>query len=353
MERWLLLSLGFAFVGCGGDASGSSGGGGGAPSGAPTSKESFLDGYRSAVCDHIAPCCTAIGLTYQAGACAASFDEELRKQFVADVARDGVVFDATAAGECLVVLRRIVDACHGTSQDLEAYSTTCKRVLTGMLGEGAPCESSVQCASPPGGDAYCAPAPGGGSAGRTCQVELDAFGGPSRAAGEPCNGTCHTYPDGSSECGSTGSAGTGGGTGGPVASGTCRVEEGLYCDSATSKCVALLVAGAPCSVSDVCAAGAYCKCAGGTGCFEGGGVCSPREPAGASCTSNETCAEGAGCDFDAQLCVTLKSDGEACTEDGQCASRRCSSGACRPEGNIASEDLCGGSGPSDGSGTGP
>lgn len=198
------------------------------------------------------------------------------------IAGGSVCFDAEAAAAC-------IDAySHVECSELARISLgVCRRALRGLLGEGAPCVSSEQCA-----DGAC----------RT---------------GASCPGECAALPREGERC---------------AAPFDCA--SGLICTRGT--CLPPQAAGAACDFWLSCAAGLACiggrcgaplgegercmpfECAPDLYCYTSGAisVCRAREVAGRACDALEECAAGLTCAT--RMCVDASGPGEPCTRRGQC-----------------------------------
>ncbi len=138
--------------------------------------------------------------------------------------------------------------------------------------------------------------------------------------GEPCNGTCVEDGTGTS-CFSEARvsvSGDGGLTssGSAPASGSCFMNDGLYCDGNSNSCATQRATGSACQSSEECKDG-FCG---------PNGACSPKAKEGAECTSYDTCAAGLFCD--GSRCTKLSNEGESCASSEQCATGSCRQGTC-------------------------
>ena len=154
----------------------------------------------------------------------------------------------------------------------------------------------------------------------TC-TELLQLRTPHSAAGDSCSDTC--FPArGTLACG-------GDGTG----TGSCFASDGLFCNGGVDRCVAAATVGQPCAPADFSCKGSWCHA----------GVCAAYLAQGADCTSEVAgCAEGFVCEAGSKFCNSaallahltctcdrLRAEGEACTDDRQCASTPCFEGLCQ------------------------
>jgi hypothetical protein len=327
--------------------SSSSSGNGGGTTGqtTPVQQTEFPAQFVSAICDNIATCCQTAGFAYDPTGCRAT-----QMKSVADLTKagslDGVTWDANAAGQCIALTKQIASSCMATADLVKQYEAACSGVLVGSKPVGAACTDSAQCAAPAGGKAYCpntdvgvggVPSTGGGTGAppqATCQVETTTTTVHAKQ-GDPCNSTCTDSPDGNGSCaGQATSGGTGGGSSGPPATGTCYTNDGLTCDFTAMKCVPLAPVGQPCVSGDGCTADAFCS----------SGTCTAKPKAGEPCslTSFGTCADGLYCDVMAMKCAPQLPAGSACSNVGSnaCANGHCSGGKCVENGQVASSNLC-------------
>jgi hypothetical protein len=300
--RWFVLgsvglSISSLVVACSGSTSG------GGTSAAPVPADQFVSRYVGAVCDNIGGCCQKSGFAYDAQGCTALGTQEIGAEFNPN--QQGVVYDADAAGACIAALQKAASTC--SSFDVESASA-CAGIFKGTLQEGAACTSSMQCATPVAGDAYC-DVPLDGQSG-TCVVHARG------KAGDACNATCTDYPDGSGECSSsTSSTGTA----------TCYTNDGLYCDQT---CKPVIAVGQPCEIEG-CAMGAYCN----------NGFCTAYPAAGEACAQGYLCAQGTFCQ--GSTCQAQLADGQACESGDQCKSGSCSGGVCGAD-TFVSQEVCSG-----------
>ena len=275
----------------------------GPASSGPVPKDRFASEAAAAICDNIGPCCSREGYAHDAAACRNQY-----AAFIAQVLLTGnVSYDAAAAGECLAVLRQVAQSCGEMPDD-----NACLRVVAGTLGPGEACTRSSECAAPEGGRASCRD--------DRCEVAVRA------KLGEACSGTCAREGSGVSCSFSGPSAET---------SGTCYVDDGLYCAETSFKCERVARLNEPCDGWRGCEGGAWCN----------GGVCVAQSAAGGPCASSEDCQAGLDCDWERQQCAAPQPDGSACVDGSSCASERCKDGKCAPSGGeFADEEVCNGTG---------
>ena len=266
---------------------------------------------------------------------------------------------ANAAGaveSCAQAVRSAVPTC--------APATTACATPPGMLANGVPCGTSLQCAS-----GYCTT--GGGnfenilSPHALSNVIAQSCG--VCAPVVPVGGSCLGPPPCArgSVCSFQGSAGTAGGSGLPVAeAGTCvpvpndvglghvcagpypspSCAEGLKCES--TKCVALAGEGSPCIFPDDCKAPLVCVQS----------QCAPPIDAGAQCTIEQkpegevsNCSRQSTCDSMTHLCslpVAIVGPGQPCNLGAFCGTYLAFAGSnagnayCRFDGGSYTSGTC-------------
>jgi hypothetical protein len=259
---------------------------------APVPEGQFIESYAAAICDNIGPCCEDTGDTYAPDECRTLLEEELRDLLPLSE-NDAVSFDATRAGGCIAAVAKAAKSCGG-EDNLDA---ACERVYAGKLAEGETCQSSWECATPAGGEAYCDMVDEGGA--MKCVVT------PRGASGDACGMTC-TEHGSSTECS---------GSSMMVGNATCYTNDGLYCAD-NGACAQLKTVGEACTY-DGCVHGAYC---------DETGVCAPFGAVGESCAGWGECVDGAVC-MDDGVCGTPKPVGAACTSSSECEDE-CEAGVC-------------------------
>ena len=253
-------------------------------------------------------------------------------------AEHDVRFDPDAARTCIAEVRRAADEC--TEPGVWG---ACADVFAGMLPEGAPCDSTPQCAS----DLYCDGADSSDRCAGVCRARA--------RAGEPCTGARSSCADGltcsdSDVCEPLAAAGE--------SCATSDCERDLHCDSnalecyesgdadgrgcmedwhcpTTHRCLSGLCGrvtvepragvGEACDGAMRCSA--YLKCVDG--------VCAPHPGPGEPCSDIRRCALDLTC-TDGR-CAN-RQNGEPCDTDGECRSSRCASGTCQPR--LADGERC-------------
>lgn len=240
-----------------------------------------------------------------------------------------VAFDPAAAAACL---RSYVAGCDlGASV---ADPGPCGAVLRGLVADGEPCTSPLECgpdsqctdgADTCGTVGVCTPLPREGEAcagrcalGLLCESGACASLGYDYAdLGEACDRvatTCESALDcRSGVCVDPSSAGW------PGLGERCTESRGcspdLRCDE-DGWCVLLPALGEACAVLSRCAAGAYCD----------GGVCRERAERDGPCSSSLGCPASQRC-VDG-TCGLPRDRGEPCTGSSDCWSGRCEAGVC-------------------------
>jgi hypothetical protein len=304
MRHGIKMAFGVASLAAGAIAAcgGSSEGGG---SVGPIPHDQLASRAASALCDNIGDCCAKNGWTHDASACKQGYEALVEEFFITPAVKGGATYDAQAAGTCVSSLSDVAKSC-GASD----VSAACDRIFIGTKPNGAQCEHSIECAAPPGGDAYCDVddfLPG------TCVQE------PRGKAGDGCSGTC-------TDNGSFISC-SGGGT--DTGSALCWTNDDLFCSDGT--CQPLIAIGDACQWSG-CVDDAYCTSAG---------VCAAKLPAGGDCGSDwSACADGLYCDA-AGVCAAKKPDGAACSDWEECVGS-CEDNQCVNDTGFISAALCSG-----------
>lgn len=285
-------------------ASGCSGSTSGEQSTNPVPQDQFVTTFVNAVCDNIGACCDKEGYAYDQTKCKAVASTQYGTLFKQS---PNVEYDPQSAGNCIEAVKQAAAGC--STLDIDG-GQACLNVYRGKLPEGAECNSSIECAAPPVGDASCE----GELQGVPGHCVVDKRG----AAGDACYATC-TQDGSSTGCGSSG---------GDPKSASCYTNDGLYCNAAYV-CEKLAALGAACQ-NDGCVSGAYCD----------SGTCALLPVAGESCGNGYSCAPGAYCQGGS--CMPTKSAGEACTSYDECGKADCQDGVCKMA-SLASPGVCDGS----------
>jgi hypothetical protein len=226
--------------------------------GTPVPQDQFTTQLGNAVCDDIGPCCTAVGLAYDAAKCRQSLAASIGAQ-LADPLRS---YDPIAGGNCVAVAGAAAKGCF---TDATAFIAQCGKVIVGNVAAGGACSSSGQCAVPAGADyASC-------TAGK-CAVKKHG------KAGDPCDSSCRKTSSGGTSSSSSSSTT-------PTAdAASCWREDNLSC-GADGKCEASGAIGSAC-VYGSCVATGYCG---------SDGKCAAKGAAGAACAGFDACLDGNYC----------------------------------------------------------
>jgi hypothetical protein len=300
-RRWAAALVAGAIVAaCGGGGSGSVGPGTGA---AASDLDSFLGQY----CDLYASCCAQANKSYNQGKCRALFTSLLGAQATYNAAAGQQCLDGARADTTLPTFCK-----SGVSS---ATSATCKGVFQSTGGGGAkrpgePCDTSNDCASSPDGDVTCLTTSSNGANVRLCQLRARV------KEGSDCVGTKDADVTSYSLVGTTGTGGP------PPTINICWVEDNLYCDSKTKKCVRIQDVGGPCESFDThaCSQAGYCDTATKR--------CVTRKAIGEACTSSTQCAEKAYCPSANKSCAASIPDGSPCTLNEECEGKSCTNRVC-------------------------
>jgi hypothetical protein len=290
------ITLGMAVGGCGGKVGdtvgmqvGGSGGTGGdtAGDGTPVELESLPSAVARALCEGLATCCKSIGQVVDVAAC----QSRMQRQIGFPAASATTRYDPTLGGQCIADIRSAMASCY-TLDDTPA----CEAMFAGTVAPGGVCNSSSDCAQPPGGYASCVPSAAGVTS--VCTAGLtDQHGAP----GQSCSGTCTSDSNGSAAC--SGMAVRSGESGPPAGAGSCYTNDRLYCAPETYTCQALVALGGHCADYSACVDTAKCDTATEQ--------CVPKAALGAACSYSAECSPGAYCDAN-RTCQTKKSDGQTC-----------------------------------------
>lgn len=269
--RWIAvtaasLAWGFIAVGCNGSTSAGPGEAG--RSAPPVSASDFRNALAHALCDNIAGCCQKAGYVYNDAECMSVQLPAILFEGLPKHAK----FNAQQAGVCVQDTATIARSCDRSKAPFDDLATSCNSVFTGTQPPGAACQTSLDCAEPSGGTAFC-------HAGLCVTV--------TRAtAGAPCVQTCNdngSFNDRGLFCFDKSGPATSGGA-------ACFLSDGLYCSS-QSRCAPLPGVGQNCSADSGCSIGAYCS----------SGVCRQAVPIGGDCGLDE-CVADATCDNQTSKC---------------------------------------------------
>ncbi len=280
------------------------------------------DAFIAQVCDQYMPCCAKAGKPSDGSQCRAFYGA-----FASSAA-----YDQAAADKCLAEIKAQSSSptyCDDgmSSSKVPSCAGVFKTGGTGTKKPGETCSEDDECATSTEGTVECrSEFTSGGATIKKCQLQIVG-----KAGDGPCLGTVD---------GNMTSYNSSSGTTDVVARGyMCNVADGLRCDSATSKCVAIAKLGEACAGfgSYLCTKDAYCDSTAK--------VCTARKAAGSACDSfsSNQCAEGTYCDTTAKVCTTSLPIGAKCTSGSQCVTNSCVNSACaKSGGDLTSAFLCGG-----------
>jgi hypothetical protein len=256
------VSIVLLVAGCGGQTNTTT------PTAAPASPTDFPEALAHAICKNVGPCCAQSKRPFTEKNC----EDVLGKAYEGKLDTFTKNYDRTAAQNCLNAIGTSASECNFSSSS--AAATACNSVA-------------------------------GSSAGRA-------------KLGEPCDTTC-VDTGGSTSCFSgayISVSSDGGVTRSPSVSGSCFMNDGLFCDGNSNSCATQHSIGSACLSNEECKDGF---------CGENG-TCSPKSKEGGQCTSDDACADGLFCD--GSSCARLRGPGESCTDFTQCADGTCNQGTC-------------------------
>ena len=272
---------------------GSAGAAGSAPQSAPQNEAELVAQATSAVCDNIASCCSTAGFPFQAAQCQAGLALDMGETYALYASSD-ITFDAASALGCVTQIAAQARQC---TFDGPAAIDACNQIFTPTLAAGAACKNSTECA--PKGGAYCDTTLASPlcKLATTGNVFADVAHGKS---GDPCFGSCKT-DQGDTVCG---------GLAQRPGDLVCWANDGFYC-STDRQCVPTAGASGSCANQQDCSVGLFCSadvCTAQTDsgpCTPGGSECSSTSycdsassqcvaklVAGSSCTSAPSCTGG-------------------------------------------------------------
>jgi len=282
---------------------------------------SSASAFGQQFCQLLEPCCADAGLSTSGMLCEA---------FVNDATSKGT-YNPSAGEACISALQaasKTSTFCTDFGGDLPQCNDVFGTTASGA-GPGKPCNTASDCAKAPGGSALCYSVTnfvdGGTNTTSTCVQTQKGTSGQG-----PCVGTVQGD--------TTTFALT---PGPPPGMGyTCDVADGVYCDSTTQKCVALITTDQTCTGTVQCVTSDYCTFTSGTA----GQTCQPRTPLASPCQSfsaTNPCVAGAYCDTNSNTCQTQIANGATCSTSQQCASGNCNNSKCSGTNNLALGLLCG------------
>lgn len=280
---------------------------------------SSASGFGQEFCQLLEPCCADAGLSANGTVCQA---------FVSEATSMGT-YNATAGQACISALQAASKSSTFCT-DFGGNLPQCSDVFGpagGGAGPGKPCNTDSDCAKAPGGSAICYSVTnfvdGGTTSTSTCVQTQKGMAGQS-----PCVGTIQ---------GNTTYFALNSGML-PGMGYTCDVADGVYCDSTTQKCTALVATGQTCTGNQECVANDYCAFGGTPGT-----TCQPRIAVGAMCTNSGSnpCVANASCDPTTGTCKAQLASGSPCSTSQQCQSGNCNNGKCSGTSNLGLGLLCG------------
>jgi len=310
LKQWtagalLGCALALGGSGCGETNSGDGdGGSGNAVVDGPVSFGDFPAALTSVLCDWIAPCCTDLGLPFDAGDCKRTFEAGLTDSY-ARADPDNYIYDSALAGDCLETAREFYSqvGCEVPSSADEALEywpfkdavRVCNFAFGGKLEPGAPCTDAIECAAASDESVECRPA---GANTDVCVITRLA------TDGEACH--CVEALD-SVACSGT-------------VQGLCHPSDQLYCGDGV--CKPKPGWGEPCEPNAVCLEGS---------CVDS--VCINTTDEG-ECEVDTECGEYGYCTRG--TCAADKPKGASCERDQECLSYFCGEGECaqRPRSGI-------------------
>jgi len=283
---------------------------------------------QRARCERLVRC----GLFADDASCLAYFWVLSDPSVAGAIAARKVDYDGALARQC--VDATAAQSCDLTAPEARAAPAACSRMLAGTLAGGAACAIDAECAS-----GTCEPAtcPEIGCCVGACRpVQPPGAAGTACAKSSECapalvcasDRTCRELASSGQDCASDRECAAGLGCINPLSTmpGTCRAlphrgedcpylrcaDEGLRCDEATRRCVALGLPGAACSGPGECSPylecdpdaqrcrefpqlGMPCRagCGGEAFCLRDGaptGTCAAPQPDGSPCTAYNECA---------------------------------------------------------------
>jgi hypothetical protein len=203
------------------------------------------------------------------GGVATSLAAVCTSEMAAAIRRGALSIDASNIDRCASESEKQLTGCSWVTPLLPSPPAACTGLVTGKLGAGAACQSSLECEN----GLYCR----GVSAGRSgvcrppapphavCEFPADNIASYARAVDDPrhasCEGRCEK-----GQCLPFASAGSA-----CVSSALC--QPGLHCVGGKCAATPLPGVGDSCAATNVCDAGAYCD----------GGRCAALKDAGAAC----------------------------------------------------------------------
>ena len=244
--------------------------------GQPIPKAELPGKVANLLCDSMATCCKNSGFTVSTADCKSYYVQQLGESLNEnDPSR--VVYDAQAAGDCLAAVSGKIQCGEVDEDDAPA----CERIFRGTVAAGQPCNESQECAFIGGERASCESPDGIAQAVCTARSSGSSTPAARGKLGEACIGTCEE-----GEC-DFGVVAPAPGPGVPVPQPDpviCYRDDGLFCNAGT--CASLVNLNGPCSDYAACQGTAFC-------------------------------------DFNVQLCLAPRPNGETCQSSNECQSGHC------------------------------
>lgn len=252
----------------------------------PPTFEPFVKSYAQAVCEGAAGCCKGDNLTFDIATCV----DEMTSAVLG--AAQCVTVDIEAGDRCIAAMKQLASECSPPPNLVDLDRAGCAGAILGTVEPGGVCRTTLDCASPADGQAYCMDHDGDA---RCVAVHYATQEG---AACDPL-----TEPE----------------------AWECDPHEGLYCNPGTARCETIGLPGGACAETYSSEA----SCVAGTECWLA--VCEPLGQPGDPCGLDKVPCEGR-CDKSTNTCVALQAPGESCVQHDECGrGATCSSGVCVPE----------------------
>ncbi|TNF33296.1 MAG: hypothetical protein EP329_08475 [Deltaproteobacteria bacterium] len=275
-------------------------------SGPPVQLAQYCASYVDLACDTATSCHCYDAIGGNEALCRIFMADRCDEEVTQRVDGGAVTFNATRAGQCIAAMKRIVQDCALSDQDVLLYvASHCEDFLVGARRAGEPCDDDDECVAPMeclGDVCVVLPGPGAPCLERRC---VDA------AYCDEAD-VCQLYA----------------GLGGPCAGHDYACGDDLYCDSRSDTCQRYIAAGGACDH-------APWACDDDLRCADPTGVCAPYPGVSAACTDDGYCADPLYCDA-ASICRQPGPVGAACDDDDQCASDDCEEGTCA----VGTAEIC-------------
>jgi hypothetical protein len=263
----------------------------------PVPLDQFVGRLVDATCGGVGTCCVSNGFAFDQAACEAL----VASQSTGNACPAGTAYDPQLAGDCVAATRLSYTAC--------VEPRTCDHPCVGTKPLGAECLQTSECATSATGTVVCwysdvymsltgvCSVLLRGTVGAACNVTCTAETGPGTM--EQCNRGVEPPPPGPGAEPATL----------PATPTDCYTSDGLFCGSDWT-CHPLGAPGAPCMTPFACQQGAYCDTVTSS--------CVARPAIGSACGLKSLCVEGAYCS--SGVCASKRAAGEPCT-GGECAGK--------------------------------